>query len=115
MTDIAASSYESQLTDEAVPLLSNNVSAGVVGLVNKSTGWNQEGNFSLESALGSRYRPMLESVLLMLVYVIIFITGVIGNVITCVVIARNSYMQTATNYYLFSLAISDLLTLFFGT
>jgi len=37
-------------------------------------------------------------------------TGVIGNVTTCVVIARNSYMHTATNYYLFSLAISDMLS-----
>lgn len=73
------------------------------------------GNFSLEATLGLRYRPLGESVLLIIVYVIIFITGVIGNVITCVVIARNSYMQTATNYYLFSLAVSDLLTLFFGT
>lgn len=36
-------------------------------------------------------------------------TGVIGNVTTCVVIAGNSYMHTATNYYLFSLAISDML------
>jgi len=41
-------------------------------------------------------------------------TGVIGNVTTCVVIARNSYMHTATNYYLFSLAISDMLSLVFG-
>lgn len=73
------------------------------------------GNFSLEATLGLRYRPLGESVLLIIVYVVIFITGVIGNVITCVVIVRNSYMQTATNYYLFSLAVSDLLTLFFGT
>jgi len=41
-------------------------------------------------------------------------TGVLGNVTTCVVIARNSYMHTATNYYLFSLAISDTLSLILG-
>jgi len=41
-------------------------------------------------------------------------TGVVGNVTTCVVIARNSYMHTATNYYLFSLAISDTLSLVLG-
>ncbi|KAG5873041.1 hypothetical protein JTB14_010524 [Gonioctena quinquepunctata] len=51
---------------------------------------------------------------LTIVYVIIFITGTIGNVSTCVVIARNKSMHTATNYYLFSLAISDLLLLVTG-
>lgn len=48
------------------------------------------------------------------VYVIIFLTGVIGNVIVCVVIVRHSTMHTATNYYLFSLAISDLMFLLMG-
>ena len=49
-----------------------------------------------------------------IVYVIIFLTGVIGNVIVCVVIVRHSTMHTATNYYLFSLAVSDLLFLLMG-
>lgn len=48
------------------------------------------------------------------IYVVIFFTGLIGNISTCVVIARNKSMHTATNYYLFSLAISDLLLLVFG-
>lgn len=48
------------------------------------------------------------------VYVIIFLTGVIGNVIVCIVIVRHSTMHTATNYYLFSLAISDLMFLLMG-
>lgn len=46
-----------------------------------------------------------------IVYGIIFITGLLGNVSTCIVIARNKTMHTATNYYLFSLAISDLFLL----
>ncbi|KAK5649562.1 hypothetical protein RI129_000591 [Pyrocoelia pectoralis] len=49
-----------------------------------------------------------------IIYVIIFITGLIGNISTCVVISRNKSMHTATNYYLFSLAISDLLLLVSG-
>ncbi|KAH9420605.1 G-protein coupled receptor [Dermatophagoides pteronyssinus] len=49
-----------------------------------------------------------------ILYILILVTGVIGNVLTCVVIARNRYMHTATNYYLFSLAISDLLLLVLG-
>lgn len=47
-------------------------------------------------------------------YIIIFIAGVLGNVITCIVISRNRSMHTATNYYLFNLAISDLLLLLSG-
>ncbi|CAG9785486.1 unnamed protein product [Diatraea saccharalis] len=49
-----------------------------------------------------------------IVYSVIFITGLIGNVLTCLVIVRNKSMRTATNYYLFSLAISDLLLLVSG-
>ncbi len=33
---------------------------------------------------------------------------------TCIVIAKNKYMQTATNYYLFNLAMADLLLLVLG-
>lgn len=45
------------------------------------------------------------------IYCLIFVTGVIGNIITCIVISRNKSMHTATNYYLFSLAISDFVLL----
>ena len=49
-----------------------------------------------------------------IIYISIFFTGTIGNISTCIVIARNKSMHTATNYYLFSLAISDLLLLISG-
>jgi len=49
------------------------------------------------------------------VYLLILLTGVVGNVVTCIVIARNSYMHNATNCYLFSLAISDTFQLVLGT
>ncbi|KAF5284458.1 hypothetical protein FQR65_LT13536 [Abscondita terminalis] len=49
-----------------------------------------------------------------LLYASIFITGLLGNICTCIVISRNKCMHTATNYYLFSLAISDLLLLISG-
>ena len=69
----------------------------------------------LEEHLGYRHRSAVESVSLTVVYVLILLTGVLGNVITCIVIARNSYMHTATNCYLFSLAISDTFQLVLGT
>ena len=69
----------------------------------------------LQLQLGRRYRDLGESVSLIVVYCLIFLTGVVGNLCTCLVIIRNKRMHTATNYYLFSLAVSDLLTLLLGT
>lgn len=61
------------------------------------------------------YRDSLYVVIPMtIIYAAIFLTGIIGNVSTCIVIARNKSMHTATNYYLFSLAVSDLLLLVSG-
>ncbi|XP_050533498.1 pyrokinin-1 receptor-like isoform X2 [Daktulosphaira vitifoliae] len=58
--------------------------------------------------------PLYIVVPMTIVYSVIFVTGVIGNTITCLVIAKHKYMHTATNYYLFSLAISDLILLVSG-
>ncbi|KAI5703564.1 neuropeptides capa receptor-like [Diaphorina citri] len=49
-----------------------------------------------------------------IVYFGIFVTGVIGNIAVCVVIINNTSLHTATNYYLFSLAVSDLTLLLLG-
>lgn len=66
----------------------------------------------------SKFGPQRDSLYVVIpitvIYAIIFLTGVIGNVSTCIVIARNKSMHTATNYYLFSLAVSDLLLLVTG-
>jgi len=58
--------------------------------------------------------PLYVVIPVTVMYASIFITGIIGNVSTCIVIVRNKSMHTATNYYLFSLAISDLLLLVSG-
>lgn len=63
---------------------------------------------------GPRRDPLYIVVPITAIYVLIFFSGVIGNVSTCIVIFRNKSMHTATNYYLFSLAISDLLLLVSG-
>ncbi|XP_043925852.1 neuromedin-U receptor 2-like [Protopterus annectens] len=49
-----------------------------------------------------------------LIYAVIFVVGVTGNLLVCIVIVKHRNMKTPTNYYLFSLAISDLLVLIFG-
>ncbi|BES92772.1 receptor [Nesidiocoris tenuis] len=69
---------------------------------------------SLEPLWGPKRDPLYIVVPVTVLYSLIFLTGVVGNVCTCVVIARNRHMQTTTNYYLFSLAISDVLLLISG-
>ncbi len=69
---------------------------------------------NLAAILGPRRRELYKVVPVTIIYCLIFISGIIGNVSTCIVISRNKYMQTATNYYLFNLAIADLLVLVLG-
>lgn len=64
--------------------------------------------------LGPKRDPLYLVIPLTSIYALIFLTGIIGNISTCIVIGRNKTMHTATNYYLFSLAISDLLLLVTG-
>ncbi|KAM7287122.1 pyrokinin-1 receptor isoform X3 [Ixodes scapularis] len=64
--------------------------------------------------LGPKRDPLTTVIPMTFIYSILLVSGVIGNVCTCIVIARNRYMHTATNYYLFSLAVSDLLLLVLG-
>ncbi|KAG8003084.1 Neuromedin-U receptor 1 [Nibea albiflora] len=66
----------------------------------------------LEEYLGPRRSSVFLPVCL--IYLVIFMVGVVGNVLTCTVIARNKVMWTPTNYYLFSLAVSDLMVLMLG-
>ncbi|XP_051528824.1 neuromedin-U receptor 2 isoform X1 [Myxocyprinus asiaticus] len=62
--------------------------------------------------LGPRKSPFFFPVTFM--YILIFVTGVVGNLLTCTVITKDRKMRTPTNLNLFSLAISDLLVLLFG-
>ncbi|XP_038219023.1 neuropeptides capa receptor-like isoform X2 [Zerene cesonia] len=64
--------------------------------------------------MGPRRLPLSRIVPISIFLLLIFLTGVIGNVAVCVVIVRHPAMHTDTNYYLFSLALSDLLLLLFG-
>ncbi|XP_063772620.1 neuromedin-U receptor 1 [Pseudophryne corroboree] len=48
------------------------------------------------------------------IYLLIFAVGAVGNTLTCIVIIKHKIMRTPTNYYLFSLAISDLMVLVMG-
>uniref|UniRef100_A0AC35FQ89 G-protein coupled receptors family 1 profile domain-containing protein n=1 Tax=Panagrolaimus sp. PS1159 TaxID=55785 RepID=A0AC35FQ89_9BILA len=64
--------------------------------------------------LGDRCVPDTFVIPTVFIYGLILVLGVLGNLGTCVVIIKNKNMQTPTNCYLFSLAISDLLMLILG-
>ena len=61
----------------------------------------------LSQFLGPQRQPMKTLVPLTIVYVVMSITGIFGNLSVCCVILRIPSMRSATNYYLFSLAVSD--------
>ncbi|XP_018586429.2 neuromedin-U receptor 1-like [Scleropages formosus] len=66
----------------------------------------------LRRHLGPRRSPVFLPVCVS--FLLIFLVGAVGNALTCAVIAGNKVMHTPTNYYLFSLAVSDLLVLLLG-
>ena len=68
----------------------------------------------LEISMGPRRGPLKTVIAITVVYSVILLSGVFGNICTCLVIAKNKYMHTATNYYLFNLAVADLLLLVIG-
>ena len=77
--------------------------------------WTFDERQFVETFMGHRrIWGLTETMAVTIVYSLIFVTGIIGNISVCAVIIKNKYMHTATNYYLFSLAISDVLTLILG-
>lgn len=64
---------------------------------------------------GRQTQDLWDAIPVTLLYAIIFLAGMIGNLIVCIVIIRHPSMQTATNYYLFNLALSDMIYLLFGS
>lgn len=63
---------------------------------------------------GPKHLPLSVVVPITLVYAAIFLSGVLGNIATCAVIVTNNSLHTPTNYYLFSLAVSDVTLLLLG-
>lgn len=66
------------------------------------------------SKLGEKQKDLFTGVLLTIVYVIIFLTGSVGNLTTCLILRKRVYLHTVTNIYLLNLAIADLLTIVLG-
>ena len=69
----------------------------------------------LEEALGPQHKYSDDKVVIpTIVYSAISIFGIPGNIITCLTIISNSYLRTAPNFFIFNLAVVDLIILILG-
>ena len=53
--------------------------------------------------------------LMTIFYVIVFISGLLGNIFVILVITRSRGLHCAMNFYLLSLALADILIIVLGT
>ena len=69
----------------------------------------------LEEVLGSEHKYGNVQVWFpSILYPIISLLGIPGNLLTCLSIYKIPYMRTSSNFFIFNLALSDLLSLSFG-
>ncbi|KAF8360691.1 nmur-2 [Pristionchus pacificus] len=64
--------------------------------------------------LGPRCQETFIVMPTMIIYILLLLLGVIGNACTCLVIIADKSMHNPTNFYLFSLAVSDIIILLLG-
>ncbi|XP_029459032.1 motilin receptor [Rhinatrema bivittatum] len=58
------------------------------------------------------YFPLTALIPMSIVYIILWMVGVTGNIITILIIRKYKDMRTTTNFYLSSMAVSDMIILF---
>ena len=76
---------------------------------------SKEQNQFLQETLGSPRKYGKKKVLIPTIfYSTVSVLGIPGNILTCLTIYKNSYMKTASNFFIFNLAIADLVTLILG-
>ncbi|XP_030767294.1 neuropeptides capa receptor-like [Sitophilus oryzae] len=68
----------------------------------------------IECFYGPQTQELPMTILITVINGIIFVTGLLGNIAVCIVIIKQPTLHTATNYYLFNLAVSDVTLLVFG-
>ncbi|XP_073482610.1 neuromedin-U receptor 1 [Aquarana catesbeiana] len=114
------SNFELPQHHKDVPRSLDNVDSYNQTVINHSMGFcdinPSECNLTLEELLFKYLGPRRSNYFtpICIIYLIIFTVGAVGNTLTCIVIIKHKIMRTPTNYYLFSLAISDLLVLLLG-
>nr|CAI5866371.1 unnamed protein product [Callosobruchus analis] len=63
---------------------------------------------------GPQVQEMGIAVSMTVINCIIFVSGLLGNIIVCIVITKHPSLNSPTDYYLLNLAISDVTLLVFG-
>ena len=81
--------------------------------IDKNTSFWPKDNYLLKRH-GPKHMEKSVAVGMTIFYGSLFLLGVPGNFLTCLIIFMNSYMRAAPNYYLFNLAVADILTLSIG-
>lgn len=99
---------------DSVFLRQNETYDGFFNRCNNNTHFDCTEEEMLWWMMGSKRLPLKEIIPLSVLLIVIFLTGAVGNICVCLLIVRHPGLHTATNYYLFSLAVSDLLLLLFG-
>ncbi|XP_078681689.1 neuropeptide FF receptor 2-like [Branchiostoma floridae x Branchiostoma belcheri] len=62
----------------------------------------------MEEDLAAWKHPLAVMCVLIICNIIIFVLCMVGNVLVCVVVAKNRNMKNVTNYFIVNLAVSDL-------
>ncbi|RZC42639.1 7tm 1 domain containing protein, partial [Asbolus verrucosus] len=74
------------------------------------------GTFSEEEFINSLWElisPKSWTWILIIFHTLVFVIGIIGNILVCVAVYRNHTMRTVTNYFIVNLAVADFLVILF--
>ena len=117
LTDVCFNNSNGLILPNIVTYPDPNTSRNYDVIEPRSTDWsllqNDDVQEYVKAILGPKWKDDCYIILTM-VYVIMFLTGLVGNLLTCLVIVKNAFMHTVTNLYLLSLASADLLILVLG-
>ena len=56
-------------------------------------------------------KPIVVEQVILIIYLLILLVGLVGNVMTIIIIKSHAHLRTPTNFYLLNLAVSDLMML----
>lgn len=110
----SATIFPDDLISSNDTLLNVMADASAETMVSTDSAYDLDYMQNLSDIYGPTRDPLYVVIPITCIYMLIFISGVVGNISTCIVISKNRSMHTATNYYLFSLAVSDFLLLLAG-
>ena len=69
----------------------------------------------LEACVNKFIQPTKAEWLFISLHLLIFVVGVLGNFLVCLVVLRSRHMQTVTNLFISNLAVADLIVLVFSS